>query len=90
MNETGNGQNKSFAMLIFVAILGVGGVLAYARFKVGAPAEAVGIGVIAFVVALVGSSAVQVANQWDRAVILRLGRFHSPQRPRTIFPDSCP
>src|SRR5512146_2707083 len=74
-------QNRSFAILIFVVTLGVGAALAYARYRVGATAEAAGIGVAAFVLALVVSYAIQVADQWDRAVILRLGHFHALKGP---------
>ena len=56
-------QNRSFAMLIFVAILGVGSALAYVRYKIGANAEAVGIGIGTFVLALVIFWAIQVADQ---------------------------
>jgi len=68
-------------MLIFLVIGGLGAALAYAAYSVAANLEAVGIGVCALVVAVVVSSAVQVADQWDRAVILRLGKFHSLKGP---------
>jgi len=78
-------QNRSFAVLSFVVILGVGAALAYARFRIGANVEAGVIGVAAFVIALVISSAIQVADQWDRAVILRLGKFRSLKGPGLFF-----
>lgn len=74
-------QNRSFALLIFVAILGVGAALAYSRYRAADNFEAGVIGVGAFVLAMVVSSAIQVADQWDRAVILRLGHFHSLRGP---------
>jgi regulator of protease activity HflC (stomatin/prohibitin superfamily) len=74
-------QNRSFAILVFVIILGIGAGLAYARYRVGDNFEAAGIGVAAFILALVVSSSIQVADQWDRAVILRLGHFHSLRGP---------
>ena len=77
-------QNRSFAVLSFLVILGIGAALAYARYRVGANLEAGGIGVGAFVLALVVASAIQVADQWDRAVILRLGKFRSLKGP-TVF-----
>jgi regulator of protease activity HflC (stomatin/prohibitin superfamily) len=85
MNENGMRQNRSFAILIFFVIFGVGSALAYVRYRVEANLEACGIGIGAFVIALVISSAIQVANQWDRAVILRLGHFHSLQGPGLFF-----
>src|ERR1035437_1936052 len=78
-------QNRSFAVLIFIVIAGLGAALAYARYSVGAISEAVGIGVGAFVLALAVSYAIQVADQWDRAVILRLGHFHALKGPGLFF-----
>jgi regulator of protease activity HflC (stomatin/prohibitin superfamily) len=75
-------QNKSFAALIFVLILGAG--LAWASLQPGQHA-AILIGTLAFSLALVVSAAIQVANQWDRAVILRLGHFHSLRGPGLFF-----
>jgi regulator of protease activity HflC (stomatin/prohibitin superfamily) len=74
-------QNRSFAILISFVILVVGAAFAYARYRVGANWEAAWIGAGAFVTALVVSSAIQVADQWDKAVILRLGHFHSLRGP---------
>src|ERR1044071_3554258 len=78
-------QNRSFAVLLSFIIFGLGAAVAYARYRVGANVEAVGIGVVAFVLALVVVSAIQVADQWDRAVILRLGHFHSLKGPGLFF-----
>src|SRR6202522_139938 len=74
-------QNRSFAILISFVILAVGAGLAYARYRTGANWEAAWIGAGAFVLATVASSAIRVANQWDRAVILRLGQFHALKGP---------
>ena len=74
-------QNRSFSILIFFVILGVGSALAYARYRVEANLEACGIGIGAFVIALVVSSAIQVADQWD----MRLGHFHSLRGPGLFF-----
>ena len=78
-------QNRSFAVLIFIVIAGVGAALAYARYRVGANLETAGIGVGAFVLALAVACAIQVADQWDRAVILRLGHFHALKGPGLFF-----
>ena len=78
-------QNRSFAGLVFIVILGIGAALAYAMYRVGANVEAGGIGICAFVIAMIVSSAIQVADQWDRVVILRLGHFHSLKGPGLFF-----
>ena len=71
-------QNKSpFGLLIFIVIWGLGAAVAYATHRLEVNSEVVWIGIIAFLLALVVSSAIQVADQWDKVVILRLGHFHS-------------
>jgi hypothetical protein len=56
-------QNRSFALLIFVVILGIGAALAYARYRVAGNFEAGVVGVGAFILAIIVSSAIQVADQ---------------------------
>ena len=46
---------------------------------------AIWIGVIFFLVALIVSSAIKIADQWEKAVVLRLGRFHSLRGPGLFF-----
>ena len=78
-------QNSSFAILISFVVFALGAALAYARYRIGAQVEAVGIGVGSVILALIISSTIQVANQWDRAVILRLGHFHALRGPGLFF-----
>ena len=78
-------RSSSFAALIFIVILGIGGGLAFAVYRVTANMASVWIGVIAFVIALVVSLATKVADQWERAVILRLGKFRSLEGPGLFF-----
>lgn len=74
-------KSRSLSLLIFVVILGIGVALAYGMHSV--PNKFVGIWIIgsAFVLAFFASSAVQVADQWSRAVVLRLGKFRSLEGP---------
>ena len=78
-------KSSSFAALIFIVILGVGVGLAYTMYRVSANVESAWIGVIAFVIALVVSSAIKVADQWERVVILRLGSFRAIKGPGLFF-----
>ncbi len=78
-------RNRSFAILIFVVIIGAGAAVAFARHGVASNLEVLGIEISAFVVALIAYSAIKVADQWDRAVILRLGHFHSLKGPGLFF-----
>jgi len=78
-------QNKSFATLIFVVILAMGAALAYARHGAAITPGSVLIAIVTFAAACVASAAIQVADQWDRVVILRLGHFHSLKGPGLFF-----
>lgn len=78
-------KSSSFAVLIFVIILGIGGVLAYAMYTVTGNMESQWIAVIAFVIAFFVSLAIKVADQWERVVILRLGKFRSLKGPGLFF-----
>jgi regulator of protease activity HflC (stomatin/prohibitin superfamily) len=77
--------NRAFPTLLFFIILILGVALAYAMYGVAATWVVVGIGIGAFVLALLVSAAIQIADQWDRAVILRLGQFHSLRGPGLFF-----
>ena len=65
--------------------MGVGAAFAYAAYISGANLTGGGIGVGTFVLALIVSSSIQVADQWDRVVILRLGQFLALKGPGLFF-----
>jgi hypothetical protein len=58
-------QDKSFALLLFIAILVFAAALASARFRFGEDLAAMWIGGGAFALALVGAFAIQLAVQWQ-------------------------
>jgi regulator of protease activity HflC (stomatin/prohibitin superfamily) len=70
--------------LIFVVIFLIGLALAYAEYLASAPAS-VAIAVLAFLIATVASYAVKIADQWEKTVVLRLGRFRSLEGPGLFF-----
>ncbi|MFA5820338.1 MAG: slipin family protein [Bacteroidales bacterium] len=76
---------SSFSVLIFFVILAIGIALAYASYDVQDSTGAIWIGVISFLVALIVSSAIKIADQWEKAVVLRLGRFQSLRGPGLFF-----
>ena len=78
-------KSSSFATLIFIVIFGIGVGLAYTMYSASANVQSAWIGVIAFIVALFVSLAIKVADQWDKAVILRLGKFRSLKGPGLFF-----
>jgi regulator of protease activity HflC (stomatin/prohibitin superfamily) len=75
-------RNRSVAVLVFIVILGIGlgsGYILYnATANLGAGAGLVGG---AFLVALIAAASIQVANQWERVAVLRLGHFRSLRGP---------
>ncbi|MBP1668432.1 MAG: peptidase [Bacteroidetes bacterium] len=79
-------KNQSFfSVLIFFVIVAIGAAWTY-LLSIG-PA---GVGLIwpvacTLFVAIVVSSAIKVADQWNKAVILRLGRFQSLKGPGLFF-----
>jgi len=74
-------RNRSFPALIFVVVLGIGAALAYATHMASADIAAIAILAVSFVLACAISSAIQVADQWSKAVVLRLGKFRSLEGP---------
>ena len=71
--------------LIFVVIFGIGLAFAYLEYSNSAYREGASIAVAGFVIAFVASYSIKIADQWDRAVVLRLGRFRSLEGPGLFF-----
>ena len=75
-----------FSVLIFLVILAIGAGLSYASYTIsGDNAGSIWISIIAFFIAIVVSSAIKIADQWEKAVVLRLGRFRSIKGPGLFF-----
>ena len=77
---------NAFASLIFVIIIATGLGLAYSSYS--GPADGgrtSAIIAITFIVALIVASAIKVADQWEKAVVLRLGKFRIIQGPGLFF-----
>lgn len=78
-------KSSSFASLIFIIILFIGGGIAIATYSPTANFQSTLIGIITFIIALFVSLSTKIANQWDRAVVLRLGKFFSLKGPGLFF-----
>jgi regulator of protease activity HflC (stomatin/prohibitin superfamily) len=76
---------SSFAVLIFIIILGIGTGLAIAKNSPTVHLASECIGGIAFLLAVISSMSIKVADQWDKAVILRLGKFQALKGPGLFF-----
>ncbi len=77
-------NNSSVVTLVFIAILFIGMALGFPAYKndVGNFSWIVGA---SFLIACLVSNAIKVADQWDRAVVLRLGRFRALKGPGLFF-----
>ncbi len=78
-------KTNYFAVLVFFVILGLGISIAYALYGVQAHTEGILIEVIALIIALIVAYSIKIADQWEKAVILRLGGFHSLRGPGLFF-----
>jgi regulator of protease activity HflC (stomatin/prohibitin superfamily) len=77
-------RTNAIAGLFFLVIFGAGVAAAYPFYLVAWPAG-VAILVVAFVVASLVGAATKVAAPWDRAIVLRLGRFRALRGPGLFF-----
>src|SRR5665213_1810168 len=78
-------KSSSIASVVFIVILAAGGAVALAIYGSAAVTSGVWIGVVAFVIAFVVSLAIKVADQWEKVVILRLGKFRALEGPGLFF-----
>jgi regulator of protease activity HflC (stomatin/prohibitin superfamily) len=74
-------QNNSLPALILFVILGVGAAVAYGLHAASANIAAIFTLACAVLLAYIAASGVKVADQWSRAVVLRLGKFRSLEGP---------
>jgi len=78
-------RSNPLSALIFTVILVIGLAFAYEPATSGGQPQAVGIVVVTLLIASIASNAVKVANQWERVIVLRLGRFRSLEGPGLFF-----
>ena len=71
--------------LIFIVIFGVGLSLGYAFYEPAGYASSLAISSVSLVIAAIAAAATKIANQWERTIVLRLGRFLSMRGPGIFF-----
>ncbi len=76
---------NSLPALIFIIILGIGLAFAYSTFTLSDYSESMSIVVSAVIIAFIVSYSIKVADQWERVVVLRLGRFRALRGPGLFF-----
>jgi len=74
-------QASAVPFAVFILTVGIGWAAAGLVYATGGGSLSVGIAGVAFVAALLLAAAIKVANQWERAIVLRLGRFTALRGP---------
>lgn len=78
-------QASAIPATLFLAIVALGGGLAYLTYPGLGLVAAGWVAAVTLLVATLVAAAIKVASQWDRAVVLRLGRFHLLRGPGMFF-----
>src|ERR1035438_7250794 len=78
-------KSNSLSALVFVVIAAIGVAVAYLIHRSEGNASSIAVLAATLVVAFIISSAIQVAEQWNKAVVLRLGKFRSLEGPGLFF-----
>src|ERR1700712_1574635 len=78
-------NQNSFPVIIFFVIFAIGAGWARAAYDASNVAPSTIIVVSAFIVALLVAISIKIANPWERAIVLRLGRFESLRGPGLFF-----
>jgi regulator of protease activity HflC (stomatin/prohibitin superfamily) len=76
---------SSFSVLIFCIIMAAGIAVAYLMYGFQPGSGAIWVGGVSFLIALLVSSSIKIADQWEKAVVLRLGRFNSLRGPGLFY-----
>jgi regulator of protease activity HflC (stomatin/prohibitin superfamily) len=77
--------SNSLAALVFIIIFGLGGGYAYQLYRGSAETNGILFGAGALIIALLVAVSIQVADQWERVVVLRLGKIRSLAGPGLFF-----
>ncbi len=78
-------QRNALPGLVFIILFALGLLIAYPSANAGGYAMSLTIAVVSFIVASILANAVKIANQWERVVVLRLGRFQKLAGPGLFF-----
>ncbi len=71
--------------LVFIVVFALGLMFALPSANADHPVTSATIALLSFIVAAIVANAVKVADQWERIVVLRLGKFRSLEGPGLFF-----
>jgi hypothetical protein len=74
-------RSTSFSWLLFLLIVAAGGAVAFGAYDRAAPVPGAVTLAVSIVIGTVVAVSVKVASAWERAVVLRLGRFRRLRGP---------
>ena len=85
-------NNNSFAVLLFIVIASIGFALSFAISSDLTSFSGQIVLVLFLLAAVFLAWSTKIANQWNRAVVLRLGKFHSLRGPglSLLYPSLIP
>jgi regulator of protease activity HflC (stomatin/prohibitin superfamily) len=78
-------QASAIPVVLFFLIVVLGSAVAYLLLAGGRPVTAVWVEIIFATGAILLGAAIKIASQWERAVLLRLGRFQALRGPGMFF-----
>jgi regulator of protease activity HflC (stomatin/prohibitin superfamily) len=78
-------QRNALPGLVFIILVALGLLIAYPSWNAGGYITGAAIAIVSFIVASVIANSVKIASQWERLVVLRLGRFHRLAGPGLFF-----
>jgi regulator of protease activity HflC (stomatin/prohibitin superfamily) len=78
-------SSNALPILIFILLISAGLSFSYSSLALGDPRESAMIAFGSAIAALIVSSSIKIADQWQRVVVLRLGRFRALKGPGLFF-----
>jgi regulator of protease activity HflC (stomatin/prohibitin superfamily) len=76
---------SAFPGLVFIVILAAGSVAAYELNEARSAFAGIVLFLLSIIVAAVVAASIRVADQWTRAIVLRLGKFRGLEGPGLFF-----
>lgn len=73
--------SSGLQFVVWLVLMGIGGIIGLTLLPFVGPQVATVIWILSFILAWIGSSAARVATEWERAVVLRLGKFSGLRGP---------
>jgi regulator of protease activity HflC (stomatin/prohibitin superfamily) len=78
-------QASAIPATLFFVVVVLGAAVAYPLLDGGRPVAAIWVQTIFLIGAILLGAAIKIASQWERAVVLRLGRFQGLRGPGMFF-----